>query len=248
MRMNTLSMTTLDAVSRPSHEPTDSGTDAAAVASRSGTRRSAEERVSVPRMLLTALSWAVLALVALLAVVVVIVPLVSGSKPYTVLTGSMVPQYSPGTLVVVKPADISEIGLGDVITYQLESGRPEVVTHRVVGIGAAADGEPLLITRGDANDADDADPVRGVQIVGKLWYSVPYIGWINSVVTGEARAWALPLVVVGLFVYGIVTIVTGVRDRRRAQAALTRGTRREAPGSAGGDGAELSHQAVDSDA
>jgi signal peptidase I len=221
--MNPQTLTANDEVAEYSEQ---SMTDAAAPASRSRIRRDADERVSVPRMILTALSWAVLVLVALLAIAVVIMPLATGSKPYTVLTGSMVPQYSPGTLVVVKPADVSEINLGDVITYQLESGRPEVVTHRVVGIGAAADGEPLLITRGDANDADDADPVRGVQIVGKLWYAVPYIGWINNVVTGEARAWALPIVVAGLFLYGIATIIVGVRDRRRARAALVRGTRR----------------------
>lgn len=200
--------------------------DAAALVSRSARRQAADERVSVPRMILNGFSWAVLALVALLAIVVVVVPFVTGAKPYTVLTGSMVPHYSPGTLVVVKPADVSEINLGDVITYQLESGRPEVVTHRVVAVGAAADGEPLFITRGDANDADDPEPVMPVQIVGKLWYAVPYVGWINNVVTGEARAWALPIIVAGLFVYGMATIVIGARDRRRAKRALARGTRR----------------------
>ena len=223
MRMNTLSTTTLDAFSGSSDEVTDSVSDAAAAASRSGNRRSAQERVSVPRMLRTALSWAVLALVALLAVVVVIVPLVSGSKPYTVLTGSMVPQYSPGTLVVVKPADISEIGLGDVITYQLESGRPEVVTHRVVGIGAAADGEPLLITRGDANDADDADPVRGVQIVGKLWYSVPYIGWVSNWINGEARGFVVPIIAGGLFAFAIWMLISGMIDKAKKRKAVASG-------------------------
>jgi signal peptidase len=179
---------------------------------------SEEERVSFLRMLLQALSWVLLAAVALLAVFVVVLPLVTGAKPYTILTGSMAPQHAPGTLVVVAPVAVEEINLGDVITYQLESGRPEVVTHRVVAVGAAADGTPLFITRGDANDADDPEPVRPVQIVGELWYAVPYIGWINNVVSGEARAWALPLVVAALFVYGVVAIALGFRDRRRANA------------------------------
>lgn len=178
-----------------------------------------EDRVSIPRMILQAISWVLLILVSLLAIVVVVVPLVTGAKPYTILTGSMEPQYPPGTLVVVQPAEAEDINLGDVITYQLESGKAQVVTHRVVGVGADADGTPVFITRGDANDADDADPVLPVQIVGKLWYSVPYIGWINNVVTGEARAWAIPIVVGGLFVYGIVTILLGFRDRRREKAA-----------------------------
>ena len=205
--------------------------DIEAPATRSA-RPADDDAVSIPRMILTGLSWALLVLVAAVAVVVIVLPVVTASKPYTVLTGSMVPAYSPGTLVVVTPTDAADINLGDVITYQLESGKPTVVTHRVVAVGAAADGEPLFITRGDANDADDPEPVRPVQIVGKLWYSVPYIGWINNVVTGEARAWSLPIVVAVLFVYGVATIVIGARDRRRAKAALARGTRRVAPSEA----------------
>lgn len=201
-------------------------TDAEAPVSRGDARRAEGERVSIWRMAFQAFSWVLLILVALLAIVVVVVPLVTGAKPYTILTGSMVPQYPPGTLVVVKPVDVEEINLGDVITYQLESGKADVVTHRVVAVGAAADGEPLFITRGDANDADDPEPVQPVQIVGELWYSVPYIGWINNVVTGQARAWAIPIAVAGLFIYGIVLFAISFRDRRRAKAALARGTRR----------------------
>lgn len=198
-------------------------THADAPGPRADARRDADEdRVSIPRMIFRAVSWVLLVAVTLLALVVVVVPLVTGAKPYTILTGSMAPQYPPGTLVVVKPVDASEINLGDVITYQLESGKPEVVTHRVVAVGTDAEGGRIFTTRGDANDGDDPEPVRPVQIVGKLWYSVPYIGWINNVVTGQARALALPIVVGGLFVYGIVTISLGFRDRRRAKAALAR--------------------------
>lgn len=199
-------------------EGTITMTDASAPASGTDGAPADDDRVSFPRMLVQALSWVLLGAVSLLAIIVIVVPAVTGSKPYTVLTGSMVPLYSPGTLVVVKPVPVEEINLGDVITYQLESGKPEVVTHRVVAVGAAADGTPLFITRGDANDADDPEPVQPVQIVGELWYSVPYIGWINNVVTGQARALALPVVVGGLFVYGLVTIAISVRDRRREKA------------------------------
>lgn len=204
----------------------DTTTDAAAPPSRSATRRAArEERVSIPRMIFAGISWALLVLVALVAIVVVVVPAVTGAKPYTVLTGSMVPNYPPGTLVVVRAVDVSEINLGDVVTYQLESGKPEVVTHRVVAVGEAADGSLIFTTKGDANDAADPKPVTPVQIVGKLWYAVPYIGWINNVVTGQARAWVLPVVVGILFVYGVGTYVVAARDRRRAKLARERGTR-----------------------
>lgn len=182
-----------------------------------------EERVSVWRMLGAGISWVLLLIVAVLAIVVVVVPAVTGSHPYTVLTGSMEPQYPPGTLVVVRDVDPAEIAIGDVITFQLRSGEPQVVTHRVVGVQLAVDGETTFVTQGDANNTADLDPVRAVQVVGRLWYAVPYIGWINNVVTGPVRAWAIPLAAGGLFAYGVVLFVQAARERRRAAAGIHSG-------------------------
>lgn len=177
----------------------------------------AKERVSLWRMLRAGFSWALLIAVAALALVVVVVPAVAGAHPYTVLTGSMVPLYPPGTLVVVRAVDPADIAIGDVVTYQLHSGEPQVVTHRVVGIQLAADGEITFITQGDANNIADEKPVREAQVVGRLWYAVPYIGWINNVITGSFRAWAIPLAAGGLVVYGAVLFIAGARDRARTR-------------------------------
>ncbi|MBN9208044.1 MULTISPECIES: signal peptidase I [Microbacterium] len=195
-------------------------------ATRRAVRHRSGERVSVVRMIAAGLSWALLVIVALIAIVVIAVPAVTGSRAYTVLTGSMVPLYPPGTLVVVRPVDPSTLRTGDVVTYQLESGKPAVVTHRIVGIGASGDGAPLFLTRGDANNVDDAKPVLAAQVVGKLWYAVPYIGWINNILVGDWRMWVIPIVVGALLLYGVVTLISAHRDRRRARAAADRGTRR----------------------
>src|SRR6185437_14360383 len=80
------------------------------------------------------LSFGLLALIALIAVLVIALPMLTKSTPYTVLTGSMTPNYPAGTLVIVKPTDVQQIHIGDVITYQLESNQPAVVTHRVIQI------------------------------------------------------------------------------------------------------------------
>lgn len=162
----------------------------------------------------TAISWALLALMIALAGAVVAVPLISGAKPFTVLTGSMEPTYPPGTLVVARETSADGLRVGDVITFQLRSGEPRVATHRIVGIGADADGDPLFVTRGDANDLPDADPVRPVQIVGKLWYAVPYVGWVNNVINGTARAWIVPMAALALIAYGGVMVAQALRERR----------------------------------
>lgn len=124
-------------------------------------------------------AWVViLGAIAAIAVAVVI-PRVGGATPYTVLTGSMRPHYPPGTLVVSKPIDPDKLTVGDVVTYQIESGEPEVVTHRIVSVTMTGDGKREFTTQGDANPAADEKRVKPVQVRGKLWYAVPFLGRLN---------------------------------------------------------------------
>ena len=182
-------------------------------------RRSARTERGVFHYIGVGLSAGLFGLVLLLAVVVVIVPLVTGSTPMTVLTSSMVPTYPPGTLVIVRPIDAAEIRIGDAITYQLVSGEPDVVTHRVISISNTSNGDTLFITQGDNNPSPDDKPVQAVQIRGKVWYSVPWIGYVNQIVNGENRAWIVPVIAGGLFVYAGYMIASaihaGVRGRRQ---------------------------------
>lgn len=163
------------------------------------------------------LAWAVtLSVLAALAVAVV-GPRVAGGTPYAVLTGSMRPDLGPGALDVVRPTPIDEIGIGDVITFQLESGKPTVVTHRVVGVGMSVDGERVLETKGDDNEVVDPEPVREVQVKGKLWYSVPYLGHVNTLLTSGQRQWAVYGVAALLLGYAALMWGGAARDRRRRE-------------------------------
>jgi signal peptidase len=161
-----------------------------------------------------ALSGLTLGAVVLVALTMIVLPLAIHATPFTVLTGSMSPSMPPGTLVVSKVVDAADIQIGDVVTYQLSSNEPEVVTHRVVGVGSTSEGERQFVTRGDANNVDD-DPVRAVQVRGKVVYHVPYLGYVNTWVGRNRPGWLLKVVAGGLILYGLVLVVGGVRDRRR---------------------------------
>ena len=100
------------------------------------------------------------------------------------------------------------------MTYQLESNKPGVVTHRVVGVGNTSDGERPFLTRGDANNVDD-DPVRAVQVRGVVVYTVPYLGYVNTWVGINRPGWLLKAVAGVLILYGLVLVGAGVRDRFR---------------------------------
>ncbi|WP_084038476.1 signal peptidase I [Demequina sp. NBRC 110053] len=172
------------------------------------------------------LSWGLLALVSLVAVLVVLLPAVTGSTPYTIITSSMEPSYPAGTLVIVRPVEPDDVRIGSVITYQLESGKAEVVTHRVVEIiqPSVPGEEPRFVTKGDANGVPDEEPVMEVQLRGEVWYSVPWIGWVNNVVNGDMRAVIIPIVAGVLFLYAGYQVVSAVVQRRRERAPSSAGT------------------------
>lgn len=156
---------------------------------------------------------------ALLAAV--LLPRIGGATPYAVLSSSMEPDLSPGTLVVVRPSASDDIAVGDVITYQLESGQAPVVTHRVVGIRTDLRGETSFLTQGDANTAVDAEPVRPVQVRGELWYAVPYLGRVHTLLSGAPHrllVWGAAAALIG---YAAVMFSGAARERRTRAAAGT---------------------------
>lgn len=161
------------------------------------------------------ISWVVVLGVAAVVTAAVLLPRVGGATPYTVLTGSMRPSMPPGTMVVVRPKPADEVRVGDVVTYQLRSGQPAVVTHRVVAVGIDGAGHRIFRTQGDANDVPDASWVRPVQIKGVRWYAVPHLGRVSNLLTGAERQVVLTLVVGALLSYAAFMIGSDHRDRRR---------------------------------
>lgn len=169
-------------------------------------------------------SAGLLALVLLIGAMAIVVPAVTGSTPMTILSGSMTPTYPIGTLIIVKPVDPDTLAIGDTITYQIESGKPEVVTHRIIVTTARSDGTRTFTTQGDANNAPDAKQVFAAQIRGKVWYSIPYLGWVNTWVNGEGRGWLIPVIAGGLFLYagymGASGIAGAVKRRKNESAGV----------------------------
>ena len=169
--------------------------------------------------LVRGLGWGALGLVALIAALVFVVPMVIGAQRYTIVSGSMEPGIPVGSLVVVQPRQIDDVGMGDVITFQLESGESAVATHRVVGEGRTGDGERLLVTQGDVNSTADSAPVQAAQLRGVLIYTVPLLGWMNFLISGELRTWVLAVVSGSLVIYAVWMFVGAWLDRRRRLSA-----------------------------
>ena len=74
---------------------------------------------------------------------------IGGYRMFTVATGSMVPQYEVGDILISKEIEPSEIKVGDDIVYRGKEGsfKDKVVTHRVISI-EQENGEYKIITKG----------------------------------------------------------------------------------------------------
>ncbi|MCW2856061.1 MAG: sipW [Marmoricola sp.] len=148
----------------------------------------------------------------------VVIPKLTGATAYTILTGSMRPGMPAGTVVVVKAKPVDQIRIGDVVTYQITSGQPAVVTHRVHALGFALDGTRTFITQGDSNNAADRLPVKPEQIRGVRLYSVPYVGLPSTWIGASIRQVVVGGAVVLLLAYAAVSFVGETRERRRQRA------------------------------
>jgi signal peptidase len=162
-------------------------------------------------------SWVLLLSMFALLVATVAVPKVTGSTPYTVLTGSMRPGMPPGSLVVTRPVDAADLKVGDAITYQIRSGEPEVVTHRIISLSQTLGGETLFTTQGDANPGPDEKPVKAAQIRGLVWYSIPMVGYVNSWLTGDQHIWAVGISVAMLLAYSAFMCTAAAVESRRSK-------------------------------
>lgn len=96
-----------------------------------------------------------------------------GVQVYSVVSGSMEPEYPVGSLIYVKDINPSEIEVNDVITYVLPSETPS--THRVVRIDEE---NQLFYTKGDANETEDGAPVHFKNLIGTPVFKIPYLGYV----------------------------------------------------------------------
>jgi len=100
-----------------------------------------------------------------------------GFKSVVVLTDSMEPMISPFSLVIVSPE--SDIRIGDVVLYEVELSKKKYkVLHRVIDIKEKR-GQIVYITKGDNRRYADAWYVSRDNVIGKLLFSVPYVGYVS---------------------------------------------------------------------
>lgn len=144
-----------------------------------------------------------------------------GVKFLMVQSGSMEPAIKVGSVVIIGKSD--EYKEGDIVTYLIGENTDlrnaaNIITHRIVKISE----EEGIVTKGDANDTPDSIKVTKDQIIGKVRFSLPFLGYGVSFAKSQTGFILLIIVPGTLIIYGelinikneILNIVEDVKKKK----------------------------------
>lgn len=152
----------------------------------------------------------------ILVMVPLTVPKLFGIRIYGVLTGSMTPVYSIDGVVYVMEKDPEEIQIGDAITFLMGTNTQNVMTHRVVEI---KDG--FFITKGDANNAADPEPVAFERLIGKVVFFIPGFAKVAELVDSMTGKCVIVMLFASAFILWIVADLIYPQDKAKRNKKAT---------------------------
>ena len=133
------------------------------------------------------------------------IPSVFGYATLTVETGSMAGEINPGDMVLIK--DQNEYKSGDVITY-LHDGDKVPTTHRIILVNE--DGS--FVTKGDANNSKDPEPVTKDIVYGKVIKVYAGAGVFSTWVRTEG--WIYIIACLGILGLGLFIISANDEEKK----------------------------------
>ena len=133
------------------------------------------------------------------------VPRLFGYHIYSVVSGSMEPAIPTGSLVYIRETAPEDVEADDVIAFYSSADSASIITHRVVE-NRVLMGE--FITKGDANQTEDMNPVPYSNLIGKVVRSFPEIGAMAQILTGkEGKFIAAGVIAAALFLQGMASLL-----------------------------------------
>ena len=155
----------------------------------------------------------------ILAAGILFLPRLFGYYPFVVTSGSMEPAIRTGSIAYINTKE-QVAREGDVIAYL--AGEDIVVLHRVV---SCSSDNGFYITKGDANSAEDANPVSQEAVIGTFSMYLPG-GYLlasfesHTIQFGRITVPAMSLVVIGLvIILNTLDSVINVNERKGEEEA-----------------------------
>jgi signal peptidase len=166
-------------------------------------------------------------LVVLLAILLVGVRLI-GIQPYTVLSGSMEPNYHVGSLIYVKKVDPLTLDVDDPVTFMLNENT--VATHRIIE-KIPDETDPNVVrfrTKGDHNDDPDGSLLHSNNVIGKPIFTIPYLGYLANFVQNPPGRY----IALGACAFLLVTVIfSGGEKKPKSGKKVTDAENKDSPNS-----------------
>ena len=170
------------------------------------------------KLILKATSMLIVTIFAVLAFLLVGIKLFK-FQIYTVLSGSMEPNYHVGSVIYVKTINHKELKKGDVITFKLEGDTN--ATHRIIEIVKENDNSIKFRTKGDANESADSKLVEPQDIRGKVIFTIPILGYITANISRPPGN--IVMIAIGLMSLAIVFVIDSMLNEEKQPQKINGG-------------------------
>ncbi len=138
---------------------------------------------------------------------------IGGIRIFSVATGSMVPVYNVGDVLVSKEIEPEKIKVGDDIVYQGKesSYSGKVITHRVISIEKQENGDYKIITKGIANNQQDPE-ISQKQVYGKVIYKIHILGFLTRLTQNMYAFYFIIFIAIAIFIYKNVKNIINMKE------------------------------------
>ena len=124
---------------------------------------------------------------------------VTGLRICAVQSGSMEPEIPTYSMCLISThIEYEAVEIGDVIVYTRAADKEQII-HRVVAITDAG-----IVTKGDANQADDGISVTPENLYGKYLGHIPYAAYLYNVMRSPYGGVIIVSLVIVLFVIEMI--------------------------------------------
>ena len=131
--------------------------------------------IKIVSILLSVFTWIAIPMLVILAIYSVgaNISLFNGYHSYLVQSGSMEPNILIGDVVITHKKTVYHNN--DVITFNSHEAN-RIVTHRIIEVKEGQTRQ--FITKGDANTEEDEEQITANDIIGKIIFVIPKLGFL----------------------------------------------------------------------
>jgi signal peptidase I len=148
---------------------------------------------------LSGLLTACLAALTVVCIVAAIAVVAFHIEVRPVLTGSMVPTFGPGAILITRPVPVTDLRKGMIVLF-VPPGEHAEFAHRITSVGGSTTA-PTIGTKGDANKAPD--PWHAQLTSPTIPEVIGTVPWVGRLMVGLRGPVYLVMILIGGLVVGV---------------------------------------------